>query len=244
MHSKFIVTTFYKFVNLPNIEDLRVKFIKFCNDNKVKGTILLAGEGINSTLTGERVHIDAFYKFITSMPEFSDMEFKESFSDYLPFKKLKVRLKPEIVRLKDDELLQLDMAKVGTHLDSDEWDKMISSKDTITIDTRNDYEVIFGTFKNAINPKTRNFSDLPEWVERNLKGVDKKTPIAMFCTGGIRCEKSTAYMKNIGFKNVYHLKGGILKYIEDKKGKESMWEGKCFVFDDRVAVDSDLDPYC
>jgi UPF0176 protein len=175
------------------------------------------------------------------MEEFSDMEFKESFSEYLPFKKMKVRLKPEIVRLKQENL---DMSKVGEYLDSDQWDTMISRKDAVVIDTRNDYEVIFGTFKNATNPKTRIFSDLPQWVERNLKGVSKETPIAMFCTGGIRCEKSTSYMKNIGFKNVYHLKGGILKYIEDKKGKESMWQGKCFVFDDRVAVDSELDPYC
>jgi len=241
MSEKFVVTTFYKFVHLSDVQDTQVKFIKFCTDYKIKGTILLAEEGVNSTLTGERHNIDAFYKFIRCMNEFSDMEFKESFSEYEPFKKLKVRIKPEIVRLK---IPNLDMNKIGEYLDTKEWDELISKKETIVIDTRNDYEVIFGTFKNAQNPKTRNFSDLPEWVDRNLKNVDKNTPIAMFCTGGIRCEKSTSYMKNIGFKNVYHLKGGILKYIEDTKGKESMWEGKCFVFDDRVAVDSELEAYC
>ncbi len=241
MSQNFVVTTFYKFVDLPDFEDKRVKFIKFCNDHKIKGTILLAQEGLNSTLTGTREAIDAFYKFITSMPEFRDIEFKESFAETMPFSRMKVRLKPEIVRLKIENL---DMSKVGEYLDAKKWDELISSKGTITIDTRNDYEVIFGTFKNAINPKTRNFSDLPEWVERNLKNVDKETPIAMFCTGGIRCEKSTAYMKNIGFKNVYHLKGGVLQYLEDTKGQPNMWQGRCFVFDDRVAVDSELDAYC
>jgi UPF0176 protein len=241
MSEKFVVTTFYKFVALLDFEDRRVKFIKFCNDHKIKGTILLAKEGVNATLTGTREAIDEFYKFITSMSEFSDMEFKESFSDYMPFSKMKVRLKPEIVRLK---IKDLDMSKVGEYLDAKEWDDLISKKETILIDTRNDYEVIFGTFKNARNPKTRNFSDLPEWVERNLRGVDKETPIAMFCTGGIRCEKSTAFMKHVGFKNVYHLKGGILKYLEDTQGRENMWQGRCFVFDDRVAVDSELDAYC
>lgn len=241
MSEKFVVTTFYKFVDLPDVEEKQVKFIKFCNDHKIKGTILLAHEGINSTLTGTREAIDAFYKFITSIQEFADMEFKESFSDYLPFSKTKVRLKPEIVRLK---VKNLDMSKVGEYLDPKQWDEMISKKETILIDTRNDYEVIFGTFKNAKNPRTRNFSDLPEWVDRNLKNVDKETPIAMFCTGGIRCEKSTAYMKQVGFKNVYHLKGGILKYLEDTKDQENMWQGRCFVFDDRVAVDSELKAYC
>jgi UPF0176 protein len=232
----FVVTTYYKFVELSDLETIRAKLLKFCLQNAIKGTILLAQEGVNSTMTGSRAAIDKFYEFIKSIPEFSDLTFKESFAEIIPFKKLKVKIRKEIVTFK----LGLDMKQVGERLDAAAWEEMIARKDAIVIDTRNDYEVVFGTFKNAINPKTRNFTDLPDWVERNLADVDRNRPVAMFCTGGIRCEKSTAYMKQIGFKNVYHLNGGILQYLEDSKNKNNMWQGKCFIFDDRIAVDDKL----
>lgn len=236
----YVVTTFYEFADVPHYVELRPQLIKFCNDNGIKGTILLAEEGINSTLVGTRVGIDAFYAYITSMPEFAKMKFKESFCEYMPFKKLKIRLKKEIVKLAQKNL-KMDVR--GELLDSKAWDELLAKDDTIVIDTRNDYEVVFGTFANAINPKIRNFTDLPEWVEKNLKPEDKERPIAMFCTGGIRCEKSTAYMKQAGYKNVYHLSGGILQYFEDTKNASGNWQGRCFVFDDRVAVDPELKPY-
>jgi UPF0176 protein len=238
----FIIITFYKFVSIEDCVNLQFKLKKFCSDNKIKGTILLSEEGVNGTVSGEKKSIDAFYEFIKTISFLSDMEFKESVAEYVPFSKLKIKIKNEIIKFDKS----LDLSLVGKHLDSEEWNKLIADEKTITIDTRNDYEIVFGTFKNAINPKTRNFTDLPEWVEKNLKSVDKETPIAMFCTGGVRCEKSTAYMKKIGFKHVYHLNGGILKYLEDMQAKpqeENLWEGKCFVFDDRVAVDKDLKPY-
>lgn len=237
VNSSFVVTTFYKFVELADVEAVRAKIFKFCVQQKIKGTILLAHEGVNATITASRAAIDSFYEFIKSIPEFADIEFKESFAAIIPFKKLKVKVRKEIVTFK----LKLNMKKTGTYLDAQAWDEMLQQKKTLVIDARNDYEVIFGTFKDAVDPKTRNFTDLPEWVERNLSDVDRNQPIAMFCTGGIRCEKSTAYMKQIGFKNVYHLKGGILQYLETTKNRNNMWQGKCFVFDDRIALDSDLE---
>lgn len=241
MTEQFVVTTFYKFVDLPDFIERRVKFVKFCNENNIKGTILLGEEGINSTLTATRENIDKFYSFLKSMPEFADMDFKESFCPYLPFKKMKVRLKKEIVKISLDKL---NMKSRGRYLDSEKWNELIKNPETKVIDTRNDYEVVFGTFENAINPKIRNFHELPEWVEKNLSDISKDTPIAMFCTGGIRCEKSTAYMMEKGYTNVFHLEGGILKYFEERKDKENLWNGRCFVFDDRIAVNKDLTPYC
>ncbi|MFI4983987.1 MAG: rhodanese-related sulfurtransferase [Rickettsiales bacterium] len=238
--NNYIITTFYEFADLPHYVELRPQIIKFCSDHGIKGTILLASEGINSTLVGTREGIDAFYAYVTSMPEFAKMEFKESFCDYMPFKKLKIRLKNEIVKLAQNNL---NMDQRGELLDSQAWDDLLADPKTLLIDTRNDYEVVFGTFKDAINPKIRNFTDLPKWVEKNLKPEDKERPIAMFCTGGIRCEKSTAYMVQAGYKHVYHLKGGILKYFEETKNSSGNWNGRCFVFDDRVAVDPELKPY-
>lgn len=240
MAKKFVITTYYKFTQLDDPLSIRVKLLKFCIKNSIKGTILLAEEGINSTVTGTREAVDALYQFISTIPEFADMQYKESYADEIPFKRLKVKVRKEVVVFR----MPLDMKNVGIHLDADAWDRMISGSNTVVIDTRNDYEVAFGTFKNATNPKTRNFTDLPDWVERNLSDVDRERPIAMFCTGGIRCEKSTAYMKKIGFKNVYHLKGGILQYLEDTKNRENLWQGKCFVFDDRIIVDNTATDKC
>jgi len=235
--SSFVVSTFYKFVELADAETLRAKIFKVCVQQKIKGTVLLAHEGINATIAGSRSAIDKFYEFIKSVSELSSIEFKESLASSSPFKKLKVKVRKEIVTFKQ----KLNMQATGTYLDAQGWDEMLRQKKTLVIDARNDYEVIFGTFKDAVDPKTRNFTDLPEWVERNLSDIDRNQPIAMFCTGGIRCEKSTAYMRQIGFKNVYHLKGGILQYLETTKNMNKMWQGKCFVFDDRIALDSDLE---
>ena len=184
-----------------------------------------------------REAIDMLYKYLESLEQFHDIEFKESLLDYFPFKKMKVNIKKEIVTFKMDKL---NMLKTGKYLNSDSWDEIIEDENTIVVDTRNDYEVAMGTFKNSVNPQTENFSDFPEWAQKNLKSPEQK--VAMFCTGGVRCEKSTAYLKKLGFKNVYHLKGGIIQYLIDKKGKKSMWEGNCFVFDDRYAIDSNLNP--
>jgi UPF0176 protein len=237
--SEFIVSTFYKFVELQNFEALKPKLIKVCNDNKIKGTILLASEGINATITGDRNGLDNFYEYLRSIKEFAEFDYKESDCEFIPFQRLKVKAKKEIVTFKE----KLNMQQVGERVDSTKWDDLISDPNTIVIDTRNDYEVVFGTFKNAINPKTRNFTDLVTWVKRNLKEEDKDKNIAMFCTGGVRCEKSTSYLAKLGFKKVFHLKGGILQYFLDTKNASQNWLGKCFVFDDRIAVDPEYNYY-
>jgi UPF0176 protein len=235
----FVVTTYYKFVDLPRYEDIRVKLLSFCNKNNIKGTILLAREGINSTVTGTREDIDKFYAFITSIPEFTDLTFKESFCDFIPFKRMKVKLKKEIVTIKEDGL---DLTERGIYLDAEAWDDMLANPEAIVVDTRNDFEFKYGTFENAVNPETERFSEIGAWADNNLSDSDKERPIVMFCTGGIRCEKSTALMKSKGFKNVYHLEGGILGYFEGKKQskKPHKWQGSCFVFDDRIALNPDL----
>jgi len=230
-----VVTTFYHFIDLPNYEAMKDPLLEFCKKHDLKGTILLAKEGINSTISGKKEDIEAFQAHITKDLNIPVNNFKESYSDFKPFLKMKVRLKKEIVAM---GVYNLDTTKyVGEYLESDQWDEMLNDKNTIIVDTRNRYEVDLGTFKNAINPKTKNFRETPQWMEANLKGAEDKN-ILMFCTGGVRCEKSTAYLKRAGFKKVYHLKGGILKYLEDTQNAKQNWVGNCFVFDDRVAVDS------
>lgn len=237
--SQFVVTTFYKFIHLDDCTELKLQLHKICNELNIKGTILLASEGINATLSGERQEIDEFYNIITTFPQFTDLEFKESSNEEKPFKRMKVRLKKEIVTFK---VKDLDMSKCGHYLNAEEWDQKLQDPKAIIIDTRNYYEVAFGTFKNAIDPKTHHFSQLPQWISENLIDADKDRPILMFCTGGIRCEKSTAYMLQQGFKQVYHLKGGVLQYFKESKNKNHMWQGECFVFDERLAVDAKLHP--
>ncbi|KIE04273.1 UPF0176 protein [Candidatus Jidaibacter acanthamoeba] len=232
----FIVTTFYKFVELEDLTELKLQLLKFCNEVKIKGTILIAKEGINATLTGSKDSIIAFYSFIKSYNCFSDLSFKESISNFTPFKKMKVKIKPEIVTFK----AEIDINKRGEYLSPEEWDKFLEKDDIIIIDTRNDYEVALGTFKNATDPKTKAFTELPKWVKENLTEEDKEKTILMFCTGGVRCEKSTAYMKQNGFDKVYHLEGGILKYLESTKNANNNWIGSCFIFDDRSALSHDL----
>ena len=232
MQPSYIVISFYKFVKILDAALLRAELLNFCNKHQIKGTILLAEEGLNSTLAANPDAIQKFCEFLKSYDIFSDINFKESHSEVAPFKKMKVKIKKEIVTFGVDGL---DISKRGDYLSSKEWDDLVDQKDTILIDTRNYYEYVMGTFDGAINPHIHHFTELAVWLDGNLKEEDKKKNIAMFCTGGIRCEKSTAYLKQRGFENVYHLKDGIIKYIEDNKGNpNSSWHGKCFIFDDRV----------
>lgn len=233
-----VIAAFYRFVPLPDYEALREPLKAFCIEHELKGTILLAAEGINSTISGTRENMDALFAYFDRDPRLANLDRKEHIADFKPFQKMKVRLKQEIVRLAVDGL---DAENRGEYATSEEWNALLDDPETIVIDTRNDYEVQLGTFKGAVNPKTDEFRSFPKWVEEHLD-PQKHKKVAMFCTGGIRCEKSTALLKQQGFEEVYHLKGGILQYLEDTKNKQGKWQGECFVFDDRVAVDDSLTP--
>lgn len=236
--SHYVIAAFYKFVPLPDYEALRTPLQDFCRSLDVKGSILVAREGINGTISGTRGAMDAVLAHLRSDERFSDLEHKESYLAYQPFNRMKVRLKQEIVRL---GVPGIDPnKKVGTYVEPHEWNSLISDPDVILIDTRNDYEVEIGTFKGAIDPKTKSFGEFPDYVKATLDPQRNKK-VAMFCTGGIRCEKATAYMLEQGFEEVYHLKGGILRYLETIPAEDSLWEGECFVFDHRVSVDHGLD---
>ncbi len=232
------VCALYKFARLEDYKSFRQPLLDLMARHHIRGTLLLAAEGINGTVAGPRESIDELLRFLQSDPRLEELEHKRSFSDTNPFYRAKVRLKKEIVTLGVAEIDPRHM--VGTYVDPKDWNNLISDPDTVLIDTRNDYEVSIGTFKNALNPNTESFRQFPEYVEKNLD-PSRHRKIAMFCTGGIRCEKSTAYLKELGFENVYHLKGGILKYLEEVPAEDSLWEGECFVFDNRVAVNHDLD---
>ena len=237
-NAEFLVAALYKFVTLEDFEALKAPLLEACVSNKVMGTLLLAREGINGTIAGPRQGISAVLGWLTSHNEFSELDVKFSWSQNAPFYRMKVRLKKEIVTLGVDEVDAANNA--GTYVDPKEWNELISQPDVVVVDTRNDYEVAIGTFQNAQNPETTSFRELPDWVEHKLE-ADPETKVAMFCTGGIRCEKSTALLKARGFENVYHLKGGILKYLEEVPVKDSLWEGECFVFDQRVSVKHGLE---
>jgi UPF0176 protein len=237
--SKCVVAALYKFVTIDEPEPFRDALFTFMNENEIRGTVLVANEGINGTISGSRAHVDALLKYLRSDPRFADLDHKESYTDDCPFLRTKVRLKKEIVTLGVEGV---DPNKiVGTYVDPKEWNDLIAREDVVLVDTRNDYEYQIGSFKQALNPDTTSFREFPAYVEANLDPKRNKK-VAMFCTGGIRCEKATSYMKMQGFEEVYHLKGGILKYLEEVDPKESLWEGECFVFDDRVSVDHDLNP--
>jgi len=233
-HESCVVAAFYHFTDLPDYESLRTPLKEFCNAHQLKGTILLAKEGINSTIAGSREAIDALLAYLRSDPRLQNLEHKESLCEGIPFQRMKVRLKKEIVTLGVPDIDP--RYKVGTYIEPKDWDALIADPDVIVIDTRNNYEVEFGTFKGAINPNLKTFGEFPNYVQKRLN-PEKHQRVAMFCTGGIRCEKASAYMLSQGFHEVYHLKGGILKYIEEIPKEESTWEGECFVFDDRVSID-------
>ena len=236
--SQVVVSAMYKFVNLDNFEKLRQPLLQSMLDNNVKGTLLLAQEGINGTVAGSRQGIDAVLTWLRQDPRLFDIDNKESFDIEMPFYRSKVKLKKEIVTMGVEGIDPQQV--VGTYVKPENWNELISDPEVLLIDTRNQYEVNIGSFKGAIDPHTESFRQFPEYVKQNLNPVEHKK-VAMFCTGGIRCEKSTAYMKEQGFEEVYHLEGGILKYLEKVSAKDTMWEGECFVFDNRVTVNHRLE---
>jgi UPF0176 protein len=227
------VAALYRFCRLERFEELRAPLAAFCCGRGIKGTLLLAREGINGTVAGIEAAIAELIAHLEAMPEFRGLEVKYSAADEMPFNRMKVRLKREIVTMGVEDIDPLE--SVGAYVEAADWNALIADPDTVVIDTRNDYEVSLGTFRNAINPETASFREFPDWVEQN-RGELQGKKIAMFCTGGIRCEKATAYVKSLGFDDVLHLKGGILKYLENVREGESLWQGECFVFDERVSV--------
>ena len=232
-----VVAALYKFVRLPDFETLRAPLHKVMIDNEVRGTLLLAAEGLNGTIAGTREGVDAVLNFLRADPRINTLTAKESFTTENPFYRSKVKLKKEIVTMGVEDIDPNDI--VGTYVKPEDWNALIADPDVLLVDTRNDYEVQIGTFKNALNPQTESFREFPEFAKNNLD-PSKHKKVAMFCTGGIRCEKSTAFMKQQGFKEVYHLEGGILKYLEEVPQENSLWEGECFVFDNRVTVNHQL----
>ncbi|KUO54287.1 MAG: hypothetical protein APF80_06215 [Alphaproteobacteria bacterium BRH_c36] len=234
-----VVAALYRFTRLPDFAAYRDPLQAACERHGVMGTLLLASEGINGTIAGSRSGIDAVLTQIRQLPGCAELDWKESFSDAMPFKRMKVRLKREIVSMGVEGI---DPARiVGTYVAPQDWNALISKPDVVVIDTRNDYEVAIGTFEGAVNPQTETFREFPGWARQALAG-ENRPRLAMFCTGGIRCEKATALMKEMGFEEVYHLKGGILKYLEEVPAEESLWNGECFVFDERVSVGHGLEP--
>jgi len=235
--SEIVVAAFYKFAKLPDFQQLQAPFLEFCISVNINGTILLAAEGINGTVAGSRISIDSLISFLKAEPRLHDIDHKESFTDEPPFDRMKVKLKKEIVPLGVSTVDPNEL--VGTYVSPEEWNELISDPEVVIVDTRNDYEVDIGTFKGAIDPKTKRFRDFPAFVSDTLDpSIHKK--VAMFCTGGIRCEKASSYMLQQGFKEVFHLKGGILKYLEKIPADKSLWDGECFVFDQRIAVGNGL----
>jgi UPF0176 protein len=229
----FTVAALYHFTRFDDPAGIKPALAQLCCARGVTGTLLLAREGINGTIAGSREGIDAVLAHIRALPGCADLEWKESTASAPPFARMKVRLKREIVTMGQPDVDPL--ARVGHYVEPADWNDLITAPDVAVIDTRNDYEVAIGTFKGAVDPETASFRDFPAWWEANKHRFHNKR-IAMFCTGGIRCEKSTNYLLGQGVEEVYHLKGGILKYLEDVPAKDSTWQGECFVFDRRVSV--------
>jgi UPF0176 protein len=229
----YIVAALYHFTRFADPAALRGPLQELCRARAISGTLLLAGEGINGTIAGDRAGIDAVLAHIRALPGCADLEWKESTAVDAPFHRMKVRLKREIVTMGQPDIDPV--SRVGHYVDPADWNDLISAPDVAVIDTRNDYEVAIGTFDGAIDPQTKSFGEFPVWWEANKHRFHNKR-IAMFCTGGIRCEKSTNYLMGQGVEEVYHLKGGILKYLEEVPQDASKWDGECFVFDGRVSV--------
>jgi UPF0176 protein len=237
MSDQYVSCALYKFVSLPNYVELRVPLLDVMLQNGVFGTLLLASEGINGTVSGTRDGVDHLLAWLDQQPGLENIDRKESFHSEIPFYRSKVKLKKEIVTMGVEGI---DPKRVvGTYVKPADWNALIADPEVLVVDTRNDYEVEIGTFEHAVNPQTKSFREFPAWAAKNIDRTKHKK-IAMFCTGGIRCEKSTAFMKEQGFDEVYHLQGGILKYLEEVPKEQTLWRGECFVFDNRVAVDHDL----
>ncbi|MBT3505181.1 MAG: rhodanese-related sulfurtransferase [Piscirickettsiaceae bacterium] len=235
--SHIVVCALYKFVALDNYEAIQPPLLALMLEHDVKGTLLLAQEGINGTIAGSQSDIDAVLSFLQSDARLAGLSYKVSYTDQPPFLRSRVKLKKEIVTMGIEGIDPKQV--VGTYVKPSDWNALISDPTVLLVDTRNDYEVQVGTFKDALNPKTDSFREFPDYVKQQLD-PKKHTKVAMFCTGGIRCEKSTAFLKEQGFDDVYHLEGGILKYLEEVPAEESLWEGECFVFDERVTVNHQL----
>jgi UPF0176 protein len=236
--AEIVVCALYKFVTLDDYQSMKQPLLDFMLKHEVRGTLLLAKEGINGTVAGSRSGIDALLAYLKNDPRLAELSYKESYTENAPFMRSRVKLKREIVTMGVEGI---DPKRVvGTYVKPKDWNQLISEPDVLLVDTRNDYEVQVGTFKHAVNPQTESFREFPDYVKTHLD-PNKHKKVAMFCTGGIRCEKSTAFLKEQGFEEVYHLEGGILKYLEDVPQEESMWEGECFVFDDRVTVNHQLE---
>jgi UPF0176 protein len=233
-----VVAALYRFAKFPDYESFREPLLEILLTHEVRGTLLLAAEGINGTIAGNRIGIDAVLTWLAKDHRFAGIQAKESYVDENPFYRTKVKLKKEIVTMGVEAIDPTHI--VGTYVDAKDWNALLADPEVLLLDTRNQYEVEIGTFENAINPKTDSFREFPEYVRNNLDPkVHKK--VAMFCTGGIRCEKSTAYLKQHGFEDVFHLKGGILKYLEEQPETDTKWQGECFVFDNRVTVNHKLE---
>ena len=240
MSHAFLTAAFYRFVVLDDTEQLRPQLLAQCQAQQVKGNVLLAHEGINGTIAGPEAGVRAVLAWLRADPRLAALVHKEAWATEDPFYRMKVSLKREIVTLGVPDVHAATEA--GTYVSPQDWNQLIDDPDVAVVDVRNDYEVAIGTFQGAIDPLTRSFSEFPQWVERNEALLRGKSKVAMFCTGGIRCEKSTAYLRQLGFENVYHLEGGILKYLETVDAKDSRWQGDCFVFDERVSVGHGLQP--
>lgn len=239
MSEKVQIISFYEFKEMSrigNLLDIKKNLSEAMGANNIRGTIILADEGFNASLCGIETDIPAFVQMAESILQ-TTIEPKVSFDETAPFRKIDVKIKPEIVTLKKPVNVA---GGAGTHVKPEAWNRLIADPDMLVLDARNDYEFRSGTFKNAINPGTEKFSDLPDFVEKNLDPNEHKS-VAMFCTGGIRCEKFAPYMKSLGFENVFQLEGGILRYLEEVPPEEQMWEGECYVFDTRVSVDNRLE---
>ena len=239
MQAMFTIAALYHFTRFPDPAALKGPLLALAEAQGIKGSLLLAAEGINGTIAGSRAAIDAMLAHLRALPGCADLEHKESFAEAQPFGRMKVRLKREIVTMGQPDIDP--RARVGHYVAAQDWNALISEPDVAVIDTRNDYEVEIGTFRSAVDPGTRSFRDFPAWWQANKDRFHNKR-IAMFCTGGIRCEKSTNYLLGQGVPEVYHLKGGILKYLEEVPEAESLWQGQCYVFDQRVSVGHGLVP--
>ena len=240
MSHAFLTAAFYRFVVLDDTEQLRPQLLAQCQAQQVKGNVLLAHEGINGTIAGPEAGVRAVLAWLRADPRLAALVHKEAWATEDPFYRMKVSLKREIVTLGVPDVHAATEA--GTYVSPQDWNQLIDDPDVAVVDVRNDYEVAIGSFQGAIDPHTRSFSEFPQWVERNEALLRGKSKVAMFCTGGIRCEKSTAYLRQLGFDEVYHLEGGILKYLETVDAKDSRWQGDCFVFDERVSVGHGLQP--
>ena len=231
--TEFLVATFYRFTTLEDYASMQIPIETCCRENDVKGIVLLASEGINATIAGTRDGVLEVLHFLRKDSRLAGLTWKESSVRKQPFRKLRVRLKKEIVTM---GMPGIDPERLtGTYVKPEDWNDLISDPNVIVVDTRNDYEVEIGSFKNAINPNITAFGEMPQWIEENID-ISAQPRVAMFCTGGIRCEKSTALLKEAGLNEVYHLEGGILKYLERIQEDGSLWSGQCFVFDERVSV--------